>query len=266
MRLLLVGDVFGRPGRSLLQRRLPAIIEEQGVDLTIANAENAAGGTGLTRETADEVLDAGVDLMTMGNHTFAKREILSFIDREPRLIRPLNYPPGAPGRGWTVVTSRSGVEVGVINAMGRVFATAHLDDPFRGVDAALAAMPETVRVRVVDFHAEATAEKMAMGLYLDGRVSVVAGTHTHVQTADARVLPGGTAFVTDLGMTGPRDSIIGVKPELALSRFLTQMPVRFQPAEGPALLSAALVDVDAESGRATGIEAFVEGLGARQRG
>ncbi len=252
MRVLFVGDVVGRVGRRILAEGLAALRPRLDPDLVIVNGENAAGGVGLTEETADEILAAGCDIVTGGNHTWDKGEVLRVLESRPRVLRPANYPPGAPGRGSTVVEARGGVPVAVVNLLGRVFMDP-VDDPFRAADVLVAEAREGARVVVVDFHAEATSEKIAMGWYLDGRVSAVVGTHTHVATADERVLPGGTAYITDVGMTGPHDSVIGVEKRDVLERFLTQRPTRFTTASGDPRLSAVLVDVDAETGTALDI-------------
>ncbi|MBI4337426.1 MAG: TIGR00282 family metallophosphoesterase [Chloroflexi bacterium] len=242
-RILMMGDVVGRPGRRALKALLPALRQEHRLDLVIANGENAAGGFGLTPETVEEILQAGVDVITTGNHVWDKKEIVPHLDGELPLVRPLNYPPGVPGRGHL---EKNGVLV--VNLMGRVFMNT-LDCPFRAMDALLArgALP---RMIVVDFHAEATSEKQAMGWYLDGRVSAVVGTHTHVPTADARLLPKGTAAVTDVGMCGPRDSIIGNEPGDVLRRFLYQTPQALNVPSGPVQLNAVLIEVDETTGRA----------------
>jgi hypothetical protein len=253
MRLLFIGDIVGRPGRDLVRQGVRPLVARHGIDLVIANAENAAAGTGITRELGDQLLDAGVDVMTSGNHIWAKREAIDYIGAEPRLLRPANYPPGVPGRGSHVARTRDGRSVGVINIMGRVFMPS-LDDPFAVVVREIEALQTRCRVIFVDFHAEATSEKMAMGWHLDGRVTAVIGTHTHVQTADERVLPGGTAYLTDVGMTGPHDSIIGVEIEPALARFLSGMPSRFEPATANPRLNAVIVDADDATGRAVGVE------------
>lgn len=258
MRILFIGDVVGRPGRNLLRRRLPDLRREVGADLVIANGENAAGGVGITPPVARELTSLGVDVITLGNHTWDKRELAPEIDNLPNLVRPLNYPPGTPGRGSLVARTASGEPVAVLNAMGRVFAGAQLEDPFRGLDEELASIPDDVRVRFVDFHAEATSEKVALGWYLDGRVSAVVGTHTHVQTADEVVLPGGTAYISDVGMTGPWHSVIGIEKERVIEKFLTQMPVRFDAASGPCQLNAVLVDIDGTTGRARSIQRIFE--------
>jgi len=254
MRVLAIGDIVGRPGRRILHSRLLTLRKELSVDLVVANGENAAGGIGITPAVGRELLDLEIDILTMGNHSWGKKEAYDFLDSEPRVIRPANYPEGAPGRGWTVIETKIGLPVGVLNLGGRVYFTANLECPFRQADAALGELAESARVILVDFHAEATSEKVALGQYLDGRVSAVFGTHTHVQTADAKVLPGGTGYITDLGMTGPVDSVIGVKKDGVLQRFLTQLPVRFEVAAGPAELSGALFDIDEESGRARSAE------------
>ena len=252
MRILFIGDIVGRAGRDVTRRFLDS--EQLDADLIVANAENAAGGVGLTREVADELFSYGIDLLTLGNHAFDKRDVLEFIDDEHRLVRPFNYPPGVPGRGFTVARARNGVPVGVINLMGRVFNILQLDCPFRTADRALAELREECRVILVDHHAEATSEKQALGYYLDGRVSAVVGTHTHVATADENILPGGTAYITDVGMVGAGCSVIGVRKELVIERFLTQLPVRFEVARGLASLSAVWLEIDSETGKALSIQ------------
>ncbi len=251
-RLLMVGDIVGKPGRDVLRRALPRLVAREAIDFVIANVENAAGGFGITRETAEAILASGVHVMTTGNHVWDKKEALDYVAREPRLLRPLNYPPGAPGRGAGVFVAPDGTEVGVVNAMGRVHMPL-VDDPFRALDEAVARLRERTPVVVVDFHAEVTSEKIALAHYLDGRVSLVAGTHTHVMTADDRVLPGGTAAITDVGMTGPHDSVIGVEKAPAIGRFINGLPTRFETATGDPRLNAVLVDVDPATGRARAI-------------
>ena len=253
MRLLVVGDVVGRSGRQLLKRGLPALVSQHGVDLVIANVENAAAGFGITREIGDQILDWGVDVMTSGNHIWDKKEAIAYIGTEPRLVRPANYPAGVPGNGRYVARTADGQTAAVINLMGRVFML-NIDDPFVEVDRQLEAVRERARIVLVDFHAEATSEKAAMGWHLDGRVTAVVGTHTHVQTADERILPKGTAFITDLGMTGPHDSIIGVEIEPALGRFRNAMPARFETATRNPRLNAVLIDADDRRGTATNIQ------------
>jgi len=252
-RLLFIGDVVGRPGRDLVRHGLPAIVDCHQVDLVIANVENAAAGNGITREIGDQLLDYGIDVMTSGNHIWDRKEAFDYIGAEPRLLRPANYPAGAPGSGSYVSRTRDGQSVGVINVMGRVFML-NIDDPFAAVRREIAAMRERTRLIFVDFHAEATSEKIAMGWHVDGLVTAIVGTHTHVQTADERVLPKGTAYLTDVGMTGPHDSVIGVEVEAALGRFLTGMPVRFETASGNPRLNAVLIDADEATGRAVDIE------------
>jgi metallophosphoesterase (TIGR00282 family) len=253
MRILFIGDVVGRPGRQLVKTGLAALISRHEVDLVIVNAENAAAGFGITREIGDELLDLGVDVMTSGNHIWDKKEALDYIGTEPRLLRPANYPAGAPGNGSYVARTRDGVNVGVINVMGRVFML-NIDDPFAVALREIDAIRQRARVVFVDFHAEATSEKAAMGWHLDGKVTAVIGTHTHVQTADERILPRGTAFLTDAGMTGPHDSIIGVEVEPALGKFLNALPARFETASANPRLNAVLIDADEKTGLATGIE------------
>lgn len=223
------------------------------IDLVVANAENAAAGFGVTADVVAELLDAGVDVLTSGNHIWDKKESLPILDQEPHLLRPANYPPGLPGRGWGVFRTSAGLPVAVANLEGRVFMS-NLDCPFRAADAILEELAGAARIVLVDFHAETTSEKGALGAYLDGRVSAVLGTHTHVQTADERVMPGGTAFISDVGMTGSRDSVIGIRKELSVERFLTQLPVRFEVAKREPVLCGAVVTIDETSGRARGIE------------
>lgn len=253
MRLLFIGDIVGRPGRELVRRGLPALIETHGADLVVANAENAAAGFGITREIGDQLLEWGVDVMTSGNHIWDKKEAIGYIGAEPRLLRPANYPSGVPGNGSYLARTRDGQSVGVINLMGRVF-MASIDDPFSVVLREIEALRARARVIFVDFHAEATSEKMAMGWFLDGKVTAVVGTHTHVQTADERVLPRGTAYLTDVGMTGPHDSVIGVEIEPAIGRFLTAMPARFETATANPRLHATVIEADDRTGHAVDIE------------
>ncbi|SFR01906.1 hypothetical protein SAMN05660706_10784 [Desulfoscipio geothermicus DSM 3669] len=253
IRLLMIGDVVGRLGRRAVKENLPGLVRDEQIDLVIANGENAAGGNGITREVALELFAAGVEVITMGNHVWNKKEIINYIDRENRVIRPANYPPGAPGAGFGRFQTRKGVIVGVVNLSGRVFMP-DMDCPFRCADAILEAFKGKSSVILLDFHAEATSEKAAMAYYLDGRISAVCGTHTHVQTADERILEKGTAFITDVGMTGPQDSVIGVKKELVIEKFLTQMPRKFEVASGLYQFNAVVIDVDQESGRALNIK------------
>lgn len=248
MLILVVGDVIGRPGRRAVDTLLPGLRQQYGLDLVIANAENAAGGLGLTLTTAEALLDAGVDILTSGNHIWAQKEIVPYLDSEMPILRPLNYPPGVPGKGYLI----SG-QVMVVNLMGRTF-IGNFDCPFRAMDKLLAELQHKPPVIIVDFHAEATSEKIAIGRYLDGRVSAVLGTHTHVGTIDAQLLPQGTAYVTDIGMTGPIDSIIGDDAEAVLRRFLTMMPHRLSVGKGKTIFNAVLVRVDENSGKAISID------------
>ncbi len=248
MRILFVGDVVGRPGRNAVAALLPALRQELHVDLAVVNGENAAGGAGLTADIARELHDAGADVVTNGNHVWDQRQFMKDIDSLDYCIRPVNLAPGNPGRGWTIVK-----DVLVVNAIGRTFMTP-VDDPFRAVDAVLAEAGDRARMKLVDWHAEATSEKVAIGWHLDGRVSAVVGSHTHVPTADARILPNGTAHVTDTGMVGPRDSVLGVDPAIIVARFLDGMPRRFEVAGGPVQFNSVFIEVDAGTGRATGIE------------
>jgi metallophosphoesterase (TIGR00282 family) len=245
----MVGDVIGRPGRKAVQALVPGLRKEHQLDLVIANGENAAGGSGITLDTATELLSSGVDVITSGNHIWSQKEIIPHLDGQIPILRPLNYPSAAPGRGHIIVDG-----VLVVNLIGRVF-VGTFDDPFQAVDKLLEGLTDPPTATILDFHAEATSEKAALAWYLDGRVSVVAGTHTHVPTADARILPKGTAFVSDLGMVGPVNSIIGSRPREALARFLTQTPHRLTVAsEGPTSFNSVLFDIDDSSGKAFRVE------------
>lgn len=251
-RVLLTGDTVARAGRRVLEERLFDLRQQREIDFVVANVENAAGGFSITARIAQDLFAAGVDVMTSGNHIFDKREVLEYIETEPRLLRPANYAPGVPGKGrW--VGKVKGVPVAVLNLQGRAFMPPS-DDPFRTADAQLAALEPSVKVILVDMHGEATAEKMGMGRYLDGRVSAVVGTHTHVQTADEQIFPGGTAYITDLGMTGPHDGIIGMQTNIVIERFLKGIAPKFEPCEGNIKLNGLLVDVDEETGKAIQVE------------
>jgi metallophosphoesterase (TIGR00282 family) len=257
MRLLFVGDVVGRSGRAIVVERLPRLISDWKLDFVVVNGENAAGGFGITEPIYQDLIDAGADAITLGNHAWDQREALVFIERAPRLIRPANYPPGTPGRGTTVITAKNGARVLIINAMGRVFMDP-LDDPFATIDRELHACPlgSGTDAIVIDFHAEATSEKQAIGFFADGRATLVVGTHTHVPTADHRILPGGTAFVSDVGMTGDYDSIIGMAKDEPLGRFVRRIPSgKFEPAMGPATLCAIAVETEDSTGLATRVAA-----------
>ena len=268
MNLLFVGDIFGKPGREIARRAIPALVATRQIDLVIANVENSAAGFGVTGDIAETILEYGVDVMTSGNHVWDKKEVLEYFPTQPRLLRPANFPAGVPGRGSYLARTRTGEPVGVLNLMGRVFMTP-LDDPFAVAVREIESLRAKARVIFVDFHAEATSEKVAMGWHLDGRVTAVVGTHTHVQTADERILPKGTAYLTDTGMTGPHDSIIGVTVEAALGRFVTGLPAKFEAAGGPARINAVVVTADPATGKATAIERInlsapdVEALAAR---
>ena len=254
VRVLMVGDLIGKPGREALERVLPDLREERHIDLVTANGENLAGGMGLTASTAAAVFAAGVDVITSGNHIWDKREIYAELERDERILRPLNYGlSGVPGRGWGVFHAHDGTEVAVINAQGRTFMQP-IESPFAMVDTLLNdGADELPAVRLVDFHCEITSEKTAFGLFLDGRVSAVVGTHTHVPTADERILRRGTAYVSDLGMTGPIHSVIGFEPETVLPRFLNGLPTRFEVGSGPVVFNACLIDIDTSSGAAVAI-------------
>ncbi|HEU4391072.1 MAG TPA: TIGR00282 family metallophosphoesterase [Blastocatellia bacterium] len=253
MKVIIIGDVVGRPGRNVLCEVLPKLKEQHEAEFVVANVENAAGGAGANQRVCEEILHAGVDVMTSGNHIFDKREVIPYIESEPRLVRPANYAPDLPGRGLWLGSSASGVPVAVINLQGRVFMPPN-DCQFRAADRLIGEIGNRATVVIVDHHAEATSEKIALGRYLDGRVSLVVGSHTHVQTADEQILPGGTGFITDLGMTGPFDGIIGVQSSLVVSRFLRGIPVRFETATGDARLHGIVADVDERIGKTVSIE------------
>jgi len=252
MNILFIGDIFASPGRAIVGRYLQQIIAEEKIQLAIANAENSAGGFGITAQIAEDLLSLGLDVLTSGNHVWDKKDIFEYLPRQPRLLRPANYNRELPGSGIIVLKARNGEQVAVINLQGRVHMP-QTDCPFRKADEILAALDPAIKVKFVDFHTELTSEKQAMGWYLDGRVSAVVGTHTHVPTADERILSGGTAYQTDVGMTGPYDSIIGSEKSLALKRFLTGMPIRLDAAKGGVELHSVIVSVDETTGLATGI-------------
>ena len=253
MKILVVGDVYGKVGRRCTKNYLPEIVSDLGADFVIANGENLAGGFGLTKDLVNELSSHGVDAITTGNHVWDKKEVLEFIGSDERILRPANYPDTAPGVGSRVFTSRSGVKIGVINLLGRVFMDA-VDCPFQKADEELEKIKGQTNIVVVDMHCEATSEKEAIGFYLDGRVSAVLGTHTHVQTADEKILTRGTAYLSDLGMTGPTHSVIGVRPDIILKRFTQKLPQRFEEATGPGQFCAAVVEINKTTGRAISIE------------
>ena len=251
---MVIGDIIGKPGRQAVIHALPDLRAEFELDLVIANGENVAAGAGLTPNLSEELLTQGIDVITSGNHVWDKREVYDYLDSGRPVLRPINYPDDAPGRGWLIHQLADGEQVAIINAMGRVFMN-QLDSPFAALDALLDGAAEPLPpIRIVDFHCDITSEKNAMGWFLDGRVSAVVGTHTHVPTADARLLPNGTAYISDVGMTGPRDSIIGFSLETVLPRFLSHLPTRFNVADGPVSLNGVVISIERASGRATAIQ------------
>lgn len=253
MKVLFIGDVVGTVGRTAIRALLPALRDRYKIDFVVANGENAAGGFGITEKVASEIFSYGVNIMTSGNHIWDKKESIPYIAKESRIIRPANYPPGVPGCGSVVLTIPSGTKIGIVNISGRVFMSS-IDCPFRVGSDEIARVQKETNCIIVDFHAEATSEKIAFGYFMDGRVSAVIGTHTHVQTADEKILPGGTAYITDVGMTGPEVSVIGIEKEQIIERFLLQMPRKFETAKGSALLSAVVIEIDNKSGRASAIQ------------
>jgi metallophosphoesterase (TIGR00282 family) len=253
MKVLAIGDIMGEPGRRAVARALPRLVSQRQIDVVIGNGENVAGGFGITPELAEELFEMGLAVITTGNHAWDKKEILDYFPREPRLLRPANYPAGVPGHGSYVIGTSGGEHLAVLHLMGRAYMPT-LDCPFQVARRELSSLKSRAIAVIVDMHAEATSEKMAMGYYLDGEVTAVIGTHTHVQTADEQILPKGTAYLTDIGMTGPLHSVIGVKKELAIEKFLTGMPRRFEVATGPTVFCAALVELDARLGKALSIE------------
>lgn len=253
MRALFIGDIVGKPGRTAAKALLPNLTDKYKVDFVIANGENIAGGFGLTEPLVDELFKMGIQVVTTGNHVWDKKEIIPYLGKENRVLRPINYPPGVPGYGSIVLTLSQGVKVAVVNLMGRIFMNT-LDCPFRAIKAELEDLHKQTKIILIDFHAEATSEKIALGYFVDGKASAVLGTHTHVQTADEKILPNGTAYITDVGMTGPANSVIGVELNQVIHRFLTGMPARFLTAQGESVLSAVVVEIDNDTGRATGIQ------------
>jgi len=253
LKVLLIGDITGSPGRNILGEKLHALQKKESIDFTIANAENAAGGSGITPAIANELFSYNIDVLTSGDHIWRKKEIVEFITRENKVLRPANYPDDAPGQGFCIYESRSGEKIGVVNLLGRVFMQP-IDCPFRKVAECIEQISSITKTIFVDMHAEATSEKVALGWYLDGKVSCIYGTHTHVQTADEKILPHNTAYITDIGMTGPFDSVIGRNKEQILERFITQMPTRFEMADKDVRINGAIVDVDTDTGHATSIK------------
>lgn len=254
MKLLFIADIVGEPGREMISKRLPGLINRENPDFVVANAENSAGGKGLTGMIAGELFGSGVDVITLGNHTFDRKEIESTIDN-PKILRPANYPVGVPGNGWGVYETRAGKKIAVINLMGRVYMPI-LDDPFRKAGELIEKAAKETKCIFVDFHAEITSEKQTMGWYLDGRVSAMCGTHTHIPTADERVLPGGTAYITDAGMTGPSEGVIGMDKEVILKKYLTGIPQHFSIAKGASVMQGCVIEIETESGKATSIKRF----------
>jgi len=242
MNILFIGDIVGRPGRNYVSANLSKMVKDNEIDFVIANGENSAGGVGITKKIYDELLDMGVDMITLGNHSWSKKEIFDFIEEADRLVRPANYPKGTPGKGYRIV-EKSGKRIAAVNLCGRVYMDC-IECPFKTVDEILEELKEKTDIIIVDFHGEATSEKLAMGWYLDGKVQAVLGTHTHVQTSDERILPAGTAYITDTGMTGPRDSILGVEKDIVIKKFISGMPARFEVADGEVLLGAVVVRLD----------------------
>lgn len=259
MRILFIGDICGRPGRLALRERLGRLIDTHYIDLVVANGENAAAGFGLTVDVADELFGLGIDVLTSGNHIWDKKDILDLLDSDERLLRPANYPGDAPGRGAGIYRTAGGIKVGIINLEGRVFMN-NLDCPFQAADRLVEKMRQTTPVILVDFHAEATSEKIALGWHLAGRVSAVVGTHTHIQTADERLLPPGTAYISDVGMTGSRDGVIGMRREQVIDKFLNQRPTRFEICKKDPAINAVVIEVDSATGRAVRIERILEAV------
>ena len=252
MKILFIGDIVGKPGRDAIKALLPELVKEHGLDFIIANAENSAGGSGITPQTAQELFSYGVDVITSGDHIWKKKDVLEIIRSDNRILRPVNYPEGAPGQGACLFKTKKGIKLGVVNVVGRVFMEA-LDCPFRAAALAVEGLLKNTKIIIVDIHAEATSEKVALGRYLDGKVSAVLGTHTHIQTADEKILPRGTAYITDVGMTGPCDSVIGRRVEDVLERFITCVPVKFEIAEKDIQVQGAVVQIDEETGKSVSI-------------
>jgi 2',3'-cyclic-nucleotide 2'-phosphodiesterase len=252
VKILFIGDIIGRPGRRIIKTYLQELISTEKIDLVIANGENAAGGFGINQEVCQELLTSGVDVITMGNHTWDNKAIFQLLERERRVIRPANYPGGTPGEGYYITETQKGVGVGVINLLGQVFLEP-LACPFQTANECVADLKRKTNIIIIDFHAEATSEKMALGWYLDGRVSAVLGTHTHITTADERILPKGTGYITDVGMTGPSNSILGIDPDIVIKKFLTHLPARFEVASGPIELNAVILEIN-EEGLTTAIK------------
>lgn len=259
VKVLVIGDTVGKPGREACRTIIPKLREQHGIDLAVVNGENLAGGSSMTRETAEELFQNGVDVITSGDHIFKKKEAVTLVDENPRVLRPLNYPKGTPGHGFVVVTTQKGVKVAIVNLLGRVFLQS-VDCPFQAMETTLKALKSQTRIILIDFHAEATSEKIALGWFLDGEVSAVYGTHTHIQTADETILPKGTAYMTELGMTGPYRSVLGRDIGQVIHRFRTQMPGPMDVASEDIRLSGALIGIEVETGRAKSIQRIHERL------
>ena len=253
IKILFIGDIFGKPGRKIVSGLIPQIKKEEKIDLVIANGENLAGGLGMTPKTAKQMFEAGIDVFTSGNHLWDKKEIIEFLQIEKRILRPANYPPTAPGNDFYIFETSQNIKIAILNLIGRIF-TISVDCPFRSADKYLEKIHSETDIIFVDIHAEATAEKMALAWYLDGKVSAIIGTHTHIQTADERILPEGTAYITDAGMTGPHDSVIGIRAKDALARFINRIPARFTPAKGNLKLNAVIVTIDEKTAKAKSIK------------
>jgi hypothetical protein len=253
MKVLFIGDIVGKIGRNATKALIPTVATRYKIDLVVANGENAAGGFGITDKIVTELLNCGVNIITTGNHIWDKKEFIPQISKEDRVLRPLNYPPGVPGFGSLLYSLRNGIKVAVINLSGRVFMSP-IDCPFRVGKEEIQRLSSETKIMIIDFHAEATSEKIAFGYYVDGKVSAVVGTHTHVQTADEKILPGGTAYITDVGMTGPGDSVIGIEKGQIIERFLTSMPMRFETAKGEGIFSALVIEIDEETGKSTAVQ------------
>jgi 2',3'-cyclic-nucleotide 2'-phosphodiesterase len=254
MKILFISDIIGQPGREIIAEKLPELVKLEKADFVIANAENAAGGKGITVSVVHDILDFGIDVITLGNHTFDRKEAESALNNE-RVLRPANYPPPAPGKGWGLFTASNGAKIAVINLMGRVYMPL-TDDPFRAASALLEKISKETKNIIVDFHAEITSEKQAMGWYLDGRVTAVIGTHTHIPTADERILTQGTAYITDAGLTGPAEGVIGMDKELVLKKFLTGIPQHFEVARGSSIMQGCVIDINSDTGKALSIKRF----------
>ncbi len=259
IRILFIGDIVGKAGRCAIEKLVPTLLNTNSIDMCIANGENAAGGKGITQKISNQLFSYGIDIITSGNHIWSNKDILSILDTDGKILRPANYPDGVKGIGSTIFKSKKGYTIGIINLMGRIFMKP-LDCPFKTADKEIKKLKNRTMVNIIDFHAEATSEKIALGRYLDGKATAVLGTHTHVQTADEKILPMGTAYITDAGMTGPHDSIIGAKKDAVFQRFLTQVPVKIEAASDDILLHGVIIEADYDSGKALSIKRISEKL------